>query len=541
MTWTIDFDDIEDQLAGLQAVEGVDDRDIAEAVRNAAWRQDVPTPLGGDPELEDTVYRLAWLFFVRAPALDVRYFVLAPMNLDLVAKDARTMSEAIADLAELEDQSESLDTNIPDGLDAGFLDEHLAAYRENATLEGALGDVGRDELEGPVQAAISAILANEDDFRKLYRQITERFVEEFDDMARSGAFKDVMHGGTHVHDHDHHHDYEDLETAEAYLDRSRERYEHGDLTGAIDDATAALKLDDDLAEAYVRRGVSHAAMEELDEALDDFARALAVDRENIPALVHRGLAHYAKDDLDAARDDFDRAVDVDDESPEVYANRGIVRFASGDADGAMDDFDRAIELDPETAAAYANRAMVHRASGDIRSAIVDYQKALEVDDEYAEAHSALGFIFLEGGYPEKAIDQFDQAIEKQPYDATNFYNRGNAHAAMEEYDLAIEDYTDALELDDEDVESLLNRGLARLKQEDFRGAIDDWNRAIELDPYNPMPYAKRAGVWNLLDEPEEAAKDLAQALELAPEDWEYRDFAEQMLKDVGEEMGYDVE
>ena len=449
MTWQSTFETVRNQLQTLQDAKEADDASIAEAIRNAAWRQDVSRPFEDSDEDANLIYRLAWLFFVRAPSQDVRQFVLAPMNLDLVAKEARSLDEALDDLEQVEQESGEEPPVTLESLDADFLEDHLATYREFAEGIEDLPDATRADLEGPLSEAISAILANEGDFRKLYRELTERFVEEFDELARSGAFKDVMHGGTHVHDHDHHHEYEDLETADEYLNRADERYEQGDLTGAIDDATAALALDGDIAEAYVRRGVSHAAMEELDEAIDDFTRAVSTDRESIPALVHRGLAYYAQDDLEAARDDFDRAAEIDDEAAEIYANRGIVRFAAGDTDDAMDDFDRAIELDEDAPAAYANRAMVHRARGDIRSAIVDYQHALEVEPDYAEAHSALGFIFLEAGYPEKAIDQFDQAIEKQPYDATNYYNRGNAYAAQEEYEIAIEDYTEALQLDEE--------------------------------------------------------------------------------------------
>lgn len=537
MSWQESFEAVEKQLNQLRQTTTIPERAIAEAVRSAAWRQDVPAPLSGKAEREDLVYRLAWWLFVRAPALDVRYFLIGPMSLDLVESGDRTLTELLEELRQLEEGSDLGEDARAEELEVEFLDEHLDTFRQHAKLVDRVDQLGRGELEKPVSEALVTILQNEQQFRQLYATLTDHFVEEFDELARSGAFEDVMHG--HAHDHVHDKEFEELDSAEAYVERAEERFSQGDLHGAINDTTAALELEPDSVQAYLQRGVARAAHEDIEEAIDDFGQALEREPDNVAALINRGLALYGNRAYEEALADFDHAADVDPEAPEIYANRGIVRFATGDSEGAQADFDKAIELDPESVVAYANRAMIHRARGDVRESILDYKKAIELDENYAEAWAALGFIYLTADYYDEAVEHLDKAIELQPYAGEHYYNRGNTWAAQEEYDKAIEDYTKAIELDDEDVESLLNRGLARLKKQDFNGAIDDWTRAIDVDPYNPMPYAKRAGVWNLLDQPVEAARDLHQAMELAPEDWEYADFAQQMLNDIVEQMGYD--
>ncbi len=537
MVWQDTLEAVEAQLNALKKDTGLGDDAIAEAVRNAAYRQDVPAPLSAHDEHVDLVYRLAWWLFVRAPALDVRYFLIGPMSLDLVTKGDRSFDEIFAELRQVEQAAEAGQDADDFPVDVDFLEEHLSTFRQHAKLVDRIDQHGRRELAKPVSESMATILANEEDFRKLYSAITEHFVGEFDELARSGAFEEVLHGEGHDHDHDQ--EYEELDSAQEYVERAEERFAQGELHGAIDDCTSALELEPDSVHAYLQRGVARAAHEDVDEAIDDFTEALERDPDLIAALINRGLAYYGSGQLEEALADFDRAAELDEQACEVFANRGIVRYGLGDAEGAIEDFDRAVELDDESVVAYTNRAMVQRATGNVREAVLDYQKAIELDENYAEAWAALGYIFLTSEYHQKAIEHLNKAIELQPYAAEHYYNRGNAKATLEDYKAAIEDYNRAIELDEEDVESLLNRGLAKLKRQDFNGAIDDWNRAIEIDPYNPMPYAKRAGVWNLLDQPLEAAQDLKKSLELAPEDWEYADFAHEMLNDLVEQMGYD--
>ena len=533
MSWQKAFAAVEAQLAKLHNRDILSDRDIAEAIRSAAWRQDVPASLAGDEAAEALVFRLAWWLFVRAPSLDVRYFLIGPMSVDLAVRGERTLDELLAELRGVEEAGGD-ETEAP--ADVDFLEEHLATFQKHAGLIDQLNQLGRDDLEEPIAESMATILAHEDDFRKLYAALTDELVEEFDELARSGAFEDVMHG--HAHDHTHE-EYEALDDAADSVARAEERFAQGDLHGAIDDCNAALELDPDLVDAYLQRGVARGAHDDIQDAIVDFGEALRREPDNVAALINRGLAYYGTEQYDEALADFDNAAAADPNAAEVYANRGIVRVALDDLDGAIDDFDQAIELDANSVIAYTNRALVHRSRGDLREAIFDYQKAIDLEPNYAEAWSALGFIFLSTDYFGEAIEHLSKAIELQPFAGEHYYNRGNAHAGLEDFKEAIDDYTKAIELDEEDIQSYLNRGLARLKRQDFNGAIDDWTRAIDIDPYDPMPYAKRAGVWNLLDQHADAASDLHHALELAPDDWEYGDFAQEMLADIIEQMGYD--
>jgi tellurite resistance protein len=43
----------------------------------------------------------------------------------------------------------------------------------------------------------------------------------------------------------------------------------------------------------------------------------------------------------------------------------------------------------------------------------------------------------------------------------------------------------------------------------------------------------------MLDQPKEASEDALKALDVAPNDWDYRPYAKKLLRDIADELGYD--
>lgn len=526
------FEDLRDQLVDVHEQTGAGDRQFARAVENILRRQDIVDPFRGDEAFRDPLYRLAWWMFVRAPALDMRHFVFSSMALDVVQSGTRSLDETLEDLEELE-ENRSLDDPAPSPIE---VDDDVravqGAFRTGASRVDEIMELGADELQPLITGVVGELLERKEFFRELSQTIAEDLMEEFGDLADSGAFDEAMH--TPLGDdseHAHSHDYEELDRAEEYVERANERYEHGDVDGAVDDYTEALEMAGDDSDIYRQRGVARAAMNDIDEAIEDWTTALELDSENVSALVDRALARLETGQAEEALEDYDRAAELD-ERAEIFANRGVARFQTGDFEGAKEDLDHALELDEESVPAYLNRAMIRQATGDLVGAFKDYGAAIEIDSNCAQAYASRGYLRLEQGELEAAIDDFESVTEIHPYDASNYYNLGNAYAEKGDWDRAIAQYDRAIDLDPEDPQAYSNRGSAKIQRQNFQGAIDDWNEAIELDPYNPIPYVKRAGVWNMLDQEDEAVEDLEQALEVAPEDWELLPRVEQMLEQL---------
>ncbi len=524
------LEQLREQIDEVQKATDTGDREIARAVENVLQRQDVLEPYRDDEHHEDALYRLAWWMFVRAPALDIRHFVFSSMALDVVQSGTRSLEKSFEDLANLE-SSHSLDNPAP--LPVEETDEIRklrSAFKAGADHLDELFDYEADKLEKLLTGVVGKLLEQQEFFRNLSRSIAEDLMTQFGDLAESGAFQDAMHSPL-GDEHDHEEEYDELGRAEDYLQRGAERYEQGDVDGAVDDYTEALEIGDEDPDVYRRRGVARAAMNDVEGAIEDWTAALELDPDHVEARVDRALAYYEHQRPEKALEDFDAAAERK-ERPEIFANRGVARFQTGDVDGAREDLNRALDLDDESVPAYLNRAMVRQATGDVVGALKDFGRVVELDPDNADAYASRGYLRLEQGELEAAVEDFEQAIEARPYDATNYYNLGNAYAEQAEWEEAIEQYDQAIELDPEDPQAYSNRGSAKVQLQDFQGAIDDWNEATDLDPYNPIPYVKRAGVWNMLDEEDEALADLDKALEVAPDDWDLRPRVVQMVAEL---------
>ena len=102
--------------------------------------------------------------------------------------------------------------------------------------------------------------------------------------------------------------------AAAFGNRSALNFERANYSAAIDDSTAALKLDNSLVEALINRGASYLQIHRPAEAEADFSRALTLTR-----------AHAEK----------------------IYFNRAMAREDMGDRNGAYADYVEASKLAPQ--------------------------------------------------------------------------------------------------------------------------------------------------------------------------------------------------
>src|SRR5262249_51995024 len=94
--------------------------------------------------------------------------------------------------------------------------------------------------------------------------------------------------------------------AAALDNRSLVRRDRGDLAGALQDCTEAIRLQPNVG-AFNNRGLVRRDRGDLDGALQDFNETIRLEPNSAPAFYNRGIARQAKGDLDGARQDFAEA------------------------------------------------------------------------------------------------------------------------------------------------------------------------------------------------------------------------------------------
>lgn len=156
-------------------------------------------------------------------------------------------------------------------------------------------------------------------------------------------------------------------------------------------------------------------------------------------------------------------------------------------DRAVDEINRVIEKFPKNPEYIFIRGRIYFDRGNYETALEDFNKAYELDTRFHEAYFFVGRTAFAQGDKNTALKIFRHVLDYQPNDGEFRFYMGQA-------------------LESE----------SRLSQ-----ALEEYRKATEVDPgygiRNPMIYIARGRVLAKLGDGREAKKDIARALEIAPE------------------------
>src|ERR1041385_8367789 len=96
-------------------------------------------------------------------------------------------------------------------------------------------------------------------------------------------------------------------------------------------AFAQQKADD-----LVKSGNKKDSEKNFNGAIDDFSAALKLDSDNVNAYYYRGYVKYEMKKYEEAISDFDQAISLDSIDVESFFNRGNAKFELKDYKGAIE-------------------------------------------------------------------------------------------------------------------------------------------------------------------------------------------------------------
>lgn len=132
--------------------------------------------------------------------------------------------------------------------------------------------------------------------------------------------------------------------ADNFFLQAGDKYQKGDVNGAIRDLNQALKLNPNYAAAYSKRGILNYVLSDQEAALKDFNKALRLNSTDADSYVGRGLTLSALGSKREAIADYSQAIDYNAFQGSAYYNRGVLYYNLGDTPKAMNDLRRAAEL-----------------------------------------------------------------------------------------------------------------------------------------------------------------------------------------------------
>ena len=271
-------------------------------------------------------------------------------------------------------------------------------------------------------------------------------------------------------------DAQDL--AFAYNTRGAALAEVGAQARAVEDYDRAIALADPVPVVFhTNRAVAYLRLDEITAALADIDAALRIDPGSALAFYTRAGIRTETGEPHLALEDLDRALEVAPGEGRYAHARGIVRARLGDHAGAIEDFDRALEEDRTRAApfyglaeVYLRRASSFFALGDIVSAEEDFARAALEDPEMAGAHNGQAWALYLLGRPEEASEAVHRALALRPRYEAALDTRAHVLAALGRHDAAMAAFERAMEIGGEDRVRAYQQGLARRKL--YAGPVD---------------------------------------------------------------------
>jgi len=216
------------------------------------------------------------------------------------------------------------------------------------------------------------------------------------------------------------------ERAAAHAERAAAQQEAGDVTAALRDFEAALRLDENNAGALVGRARILLASGQLDAAEPLLRRAIA-EHESGEANEMMGQIALRRGQYDDAIAYFDAALSKNARSAEAMAGRARTKQRMGDLGGASADYDQAVRFDGALADARAGRCWLDlNEQRDLVRARNDAEAAVAVDPRNVEAQLCRGVLQLRGGEWANARASFDAALAVEPGNPTALFGRGVA-------------------------------------------------------------------------------------------------------------------
>ena len=229
------------------------------------------------------------------------------------------------------------------------------------------------------------------------------------------------------------------------------------------------------------RGVERQDKGDLDGAIEDYSEAIRLKPDYAIAFLSRGTARRVKGDFDGAIKDDSQAIRLNPDDGNSFGERGIARQLKGDLDEAIRDYGEAIRLKPDDARMFVRRCEAHLAKGDFDGAIRDCTDAIRIKPDSAESFNDRGVARQDKGDIDGAIQDYSDAVRLKPDYAIAFDNRGTARQLKPDLDGAIQDFKVRRCRPRPDfARAFHDRGATRARKGDAAGAQQDNSRAAQL-------------------------------------------------------------
>lgn len=215
---------------------------------------------------------------------------------------------------------------------------------------------------------------------------------------------------------------------------------------------ACFAHDEQKYQALMKVAKQHAKMMELETAIDDYTAAIKVNPNNYLPYQLRSEVRRDLNLFPEGIADLTRAIALSPKDAGLYRDRGYLNFKNYNYKEAIADYTKSISLDPNDGGAYRSRGRSYACLKQYKNAAADYKKSLELRTKTTirlevESRGILGDLYIKCNQPNEALEQFNQLIARFPHVSKGYYGRADVYKLLGKTDLSKRDIEKAHELD----------------------------------------------------------------------------------------------
>ena len=277
-------------------------------------------------------------------------------------------------------------------------------------------------------------------------------------------------------------------SAEKYVERAFESYQHGDHDQAVTYFREALEWLPLSADFHSALGQVYYEQGRPGEAEEQFRKALDLNYRNPRALKGLGVVLHERNELLDAMYLYLRYVEVEPKDAVVCYNLGVVFYNLGKYEEAVEWYGRAEEQDPEDRIVRKRRAVALLALGRFDEARSTLLRAREIAPKDAEVDRLLGWALDLQGETRAALEFCESSLRKDSQNRDTHLQFASLATRLGRHQDAIEHANSAADLSrragDEhstgEAYSVLGRSYYMLG--DFAASLQASTEALKLNP-----------------------------------------------------------
>jgi tetratricopeptide (TPR) repeat protein len=211
-----------------------------------------------------------------------------------------------------------------------------------------------------------------------------------------------------------------MTSAQEYNHLGDEKYNRRKYEEAIEDYSAAIRIEPNNAVYFNNRGNSKRKLGRHEEAIEDYSEAIRINPSAAEYFNNRGRS---KDELgrhEEAIEDYSAAIQINPNKATYFNNRGNSKHDLGRYEEAIEDYSAAIRIKPNKASYFNHRGLSKRQLGRYEEAIEDSVAAIQIDPSYTYAWMDIGLTKCLKGDWEGGLSNLNEAVQQKASEYSYF-------------------------------------------------------------------------------------------------------------------------